>query len=158
MPVRRFLTKPEQDSLIEWAAEHGENYERYIRWADENHIAQDNRFSNTYFRRWVQRRRPQVQNMRQRHMLDVRAGSLMDREGRLRKLEEDFARLELAAVQLGSDEPKTLVMVIEQRRKVLEAIAKERGEYGVAPQPIDVSADMNRALQAGFARLAERKP
>lgn len=157
MPVTRYLTRPEMDSLIEWVAEHGDNYDRYTRWADENHIPDEHRFTRAYLSRWIQRRRRAVQDTRQRHMLDVRAGSLLDRTGRLRKLEEDFARLELAARLLESSDPKMLVAVIEQRRKLLESIAKERGEYGVAPAAIDVSSDMNKQLQEGFARLAEKK-
>lgn len=139
---------------MEFVAGKGENYPRYLQWCEERHIPGECRFKEAYFHKWVGKHRPTVQRKREEHKAEVRAESIYDRQSRLRILEASLERLEAAAQALGENEkfdPGDLVRLEEQKRKTLESIAKERGEFGTKPSAdSDEVAEMNRQLRSLF--------
>lgn len=145
-----FLSRQQQSDLLEHVVNAGEKYDAYLKWCEERGITE--RFTEAYFPRWVQKHRRMLQARRTEHQQVVRAESVYDRAMRVRTLEASLNRLEGAAmVALANDDLRSLVMIEEQKRKHMESIAKERGEFNVKPQDgMDEVAEMNRKLRSLF--------
>ncbi|MDE2104987.1 MAG: hypothetical protein KGL39_47555 [Patescibacteria group bacterium] len=124
-----FLTPEEKRSLLDWIGAHGEGYPGYLDWCEREAIPNERRFTKASYGSWVQRRRLKVQASRANHREESRRQSRMDREARMLALEATFARLDQLTRNSGVDDPDKLVRLEEQKRKTLEAIAKERGEW-----------------------------
>lgn len=128
------LSQFEVTLLQEWVVAHGETWHAYLDFCEKYQIGPEKRFTPAYYKTWVQRRRSVVQGGREKERELIRRGSVLTRELRLRSLEEAFSRLERRiAAEEGEMPPDVLVRLLEQQRKTLEAISKERGEFGVRP-------------------------
>ncbi len=151
MPATKaFLSRPEQDDLIAWMVGHQGNYERYTQWCDKNGIPLENRYTLDYLRRWTQKRRARFQDRARKVEEDLRKASTMDRAARLGKLEAIVAQLE--DMMVGEQRPDILVKLAEQLEKTLDRIARERGEYGKAPEDgPDEATRINTTLRNAFA-------
>ena len=154
-----FLSRQQQSDLLEHVVNAGEKYDAYLAWCDERGITE--RFTEAYFPRWVQKHRRLLQARRTEHQQVVRAESVYDRAMRVRTLESSMARLEGAAMDaLANKNLRALVMIEEQKRKNMESIAKERGEFNVKPQDgMDEVAEMNKKLRSLFVdkRIGDAK-
>lgn len=148
--IKAFLSKAEQQDLISWMVGHSTNYQRYVEWCDKNEIPTENRFTEFYLKRWVDRHRRLFQQKAAQIEEDLRRQSSMDRGRRLKELETLVARLEKMAAK--EEDPATLVKLSEQIGRTLERVAKERGEWMKAPEDAeDEIAAQNRQLRDAFA-------
>lgn len=130
--IKAYLSPAEVADLVKHVAEHGSNYEKYQQWAERNGVEQQ--FTQNSLQNWIQRRRPQVIAEREKFEEEVRVESTMTRGQRLRMLEETLDRLHNIFMDPESGvEVEVLVKVAEQERKHMEAIAKDRGEFGKPP-------------------------
>lgn len=136
MGQKSYLSAREKLELIDFLAATGENYERYKEWAEQRGVKP---FSQKYLHTWIQRRRYKFQQAREKHKEEVRRMSMYTRERRIEELEKD---LELLKFQLINDthnctkcgalhgiKPDDIIKITEARRKISEAIAKERNEW-----------------------------
>lgn len=147
-----FLTKAAQRDLMEFVAANGENYEAYRHYAESRGWQL---FSPQYLRNWVQRRRAAVQALREIHKIEVRKKSLLDREARIAYLEDGVRRI-ASALQSedGAMTTESVVKLLDQQRKHLQAIAQERGEWGQRAE----SDDAPGSLEYVMKMLANRVP
>lgn len=150
--TKAYLSQAESESLVNWLVAHGGTYPKYAIWCEDNKIATDVRFTPAYFRNWMQRKRALIQKTRASHRQAIRDASVMDRAARLTSLEHTLGRLERTIMSTEDLSPDSLVRLEEQKRKTLESIAKERGEFNRAPEE-DPAAKPAASLGAGFAAL-----
>lgn len=142
--VKPTLSKVEKQELAQYVAGVGENYERYKEYAQARswYI-----FTPAYFRRWVQNHRNMVRKYRAQHQVEVRRLSTLGKEERIQQLELDLDAINtiLASDNLlphdcdcggihGSAKPADTVRLLEQKRRTLQAIAQERGEWNKASE------------------------
>ncbi len=146
MGNKRFLTAGEQRDLIEFVAGKGENYQRYLEWCDANQVPQPRRYSESYFHKWVSKRRDGLRVVREQHKVEVRKASTLDKERRIQMLEGSIERLR-GLIESNQDfTVEQLTKLEEQLGKMLDRVARERGEYGKqAPETDDLQA-VNKAL------------
>lgn len=144
-----FLSPVQKQSLLDWIGAYGEGYGRFLEWCDREGIPEDKRYTKPSYQSWVQRRRRSVKESRTRHHEEVRQQSRMDRDARMVALEETFKRLDAMSHEI--EDSDKLTRLEEQKRKTLEAIAKERGEWGVKGAKAD---DEQRAVDDVIARMA----
>jgi O-methyltransferase involved in polyketide biosynthesis len=148
-----YLTKQQQNDLLEWIVGHSERYEHFIEWCNRNEIADDRRYTPGSLSVWLQRHRRLIQQKRQEHREAVRAGSTMDRRSRLASLEASLDRVE-AQLVLARD-TRDYVALETLKLKVLQDIARERGEYNQKLPPEDpAQKDMQAKIAAAFGGLA----
>ncbi len=142
-----FYSVTEEDLLVRHIAAHGERYRDYIDWCNTHDIPEHRRLKETSFPRWVQRRRMMVKNIREQARQEIIKTSNFPRAKRIQELEGTIERLNdmLEMEQLTASD---LIRIEEQRRKTLEQIAKERGEWLKPPEddedkdPIDATKQM----------------
>ncbi len=139
------MSAREKDELVKFVAATGENYDRYLDWCDKRDIKP---FTKGYLHTWIQRRRHKVQVAREEHKEEVRRVNTFSKERRLDELERDIDIINTQLVLAGVDphsctecgkphvNVELLIKLTEQKRKLLEAIAKERNELG---KPLDES-------------------
>lgn len=155
--IKAYLSKREKSELVEFVAAVGENYDRYLEWC-EKHSAKP--FSRNYFKRWVQRRRYIIQQIRLKQKDEIRRLSTYNKDRRLEELERVSEYLLSTIDQMVSHDVcsptckpvETLIKLMEQHRKTLEAIAKERGEFN-KPEESPLKSD-TRAILAKKEALA----
>ena len=124
-----YLSPLALEDLTHYIAVNGENYEKYVAYAEMRGWKV---FSRRYLHTWVGRHRIPVQTARHRHMIEVRQVSVLDRQARLNYLEANARKLaqRLSDIDYKMEGEADLAMkLMEQQRKLLEAIAKERGEW-----------------------------
>lgn len=129
--ARKGLNERQKRLLATYIALNGENYQRYADWARGQGIPL---FTPAYLHRWVNKNRPEIRLERGVIYERLRMKSQLDRESRLAHLEEDVLRLDHLLRDADAD---LSIKLIEQKRKCLQAIAEERGEWR--------SKDENRA-------------
>lgn len=134
MAYYSYLSPTQKQSLIDWIGSCGEGYERFLEWCDRESIPEEKRYTRASYQSWVQRRRTSVQSARSRHRDETRRKSRMDREARMIALEDAFQRLDTLTRSGEIEDSDRLLRLEEQKRKILEAIAKERGEWGAKQQ------------------------
>lgn len=126
------ITKSQKKDLLTFAAGAGENYQKYLDFCAKFNIQT---FSRGYWRNFVQRNRRTVQELRAMHIAAVAAEARMDRKARIQLLEDDIARIEgIFRDQFDELTVDQVVKLSDQKRKTLEAIAKERAEWGKEEQ------------------------
>lgn len=139
------LSKNEKDELARFVAGTGENYSRYVTYATERgwYI-----FTRDYFRRWVQNHRNLVKKHRAENETRIQQVSMMGKELRVAELESDLQMLnftldndlsvEHVCEPCSTDSspvyhtplrPEMLLKYLDQKRKLLQAISQERGEW-----------------------------
>lgn len=124
---RAFLNDRALAELIHYVAVNGENYDNYVRYATQSGWRV---FSRRYLHNWVGRHRPAIQLERERHLVDLRKQSLLDRQARLQMAEKIAQELEKqfdAAVAAGDAEKAA--KLADSIQKKLQHIAQERGEW-----------------------------
>jgi hypothetical protein len=169
MGQKSYLTYRQKESLLNWLAATGENYDKYIEWCDKNSVPKEQRFTPKYLHTWVQRRRPKFQNARADHQEELRRLSMYDKDKRIADHENsiNIINSHLMAQNSGYSShvctkcgfthevegPEVVIKLLEQKRKLSQAVAIERGEWGKAdaePKRTESSRDLLRAaaLQA----------
>lgn len=152
------LTPSELNDLIDHVALYGANYEKYEQWAERNGL--EHKFTPGYLKNWIQRRRDLVRAKRGEFEEEVKQASVMTRGKRLVMLEESLDRIHV--VLMGDHEKELSVdemtKIADQERKLMQAIAIERGEWQKAPPSDDELEDkaMNRGLGSEFAKLFDK--
>lgn len=151
--IQPFLSKQQQLDLIEWLAVNSDKrYDLYTEWCARTGAKP---FSPNYLRTWTQNHRELIQKAREQHRREARAESVMARTQRLHALEDSFIRLD----ELSKSEGLTSVDVVrleDQKRKTLEAIARERGEWGIKDDAEDEERKRaNQELAKAFRGLRE---
>lgn len=134
----KYLSTTEEDLLIRHVAAHGERYRDFVDWCDEKEIPPHRRFTMLSYRKWVQRHRQTIKDLREKARQETLKTSKFHRASRLKELEDTMVRI--GALLDGTLEGKLpltvsdIVRLEEQRRKTLEHIAKERGEWLKPPE------------------------
>ena len=94
-----------------------------------------------------------MQAIRQGLIAQIAAEAMMDRKARLSLLEDDIARIEeIFSTQLEELTVDQVVKLTDQKRKTLEAIAKERSEWMQEEKPVYENPAM-LAMQEAQRRL-----
>lgn len=140
------MSAREKEELVDFIAATGENYQRYLEWAEKKGVKP---FTQGYLHTWVQRRRIKVQKSRELHIEHVRQLNSYTRKKRISEYEKDINRIN--ALLDGDSHtcshcseihyaisPETIIKLTEQKRRNLESIAKERNEW---QRPDDNSQD-----------------
>lgn len=149
------LSKIAIADLIEFVAVNAENYDRYSAYAEKRGW---HKFSPGYFHNWVNRHRDEIRAARHMHLIEVRKAGVLDRTQRIARLEaranEIEALLQRAAAAGEDDESPavsvdTVLRMMEQQRKILQAIAQENGEWNTKP-------DEGEKNTGAHAKLAEK--
>lgn len=154
--IKSFLSAAEKKDLIQFIASTGENYGRYLEYCEQRGWRP---FSQKYLHTWIQRRRDLVRGARQEHREQVRKMSMYDKERRVEDLEHvaDTLKKEINKVE----DPRILVSLTEQLRKIFEAIAKERGEWlkdePIETKEITVRDRLKQGLDNMLAQAKETK-
>jgi len=168
-PVNRIaknqkISQAQKRDLLSFVAGAGENFDFYLKFCERFNIPT---FSRYYWRTWVQRHRAEVQRLRKEHLLAVAAEARFGRKERQEALQADIDRLEQILVKQNDEEDELtvdqVVKIMDQKRKNMEALAKEMGEWGVMPDtapPNPAGAALGAAaaalLQIEAAAAAER--
>lgn len=153
MTIDSYLTPTQRQDLLKHLSEYGTNYERYLRWASDNGLENDRIYSAAYVRKLFFRKRDIIRKITEENFKKVRRDSTMDRAKRIEALEDSYARLERAARGVPPEDITGLTRVEEQKRRILEAIAKERGEFGKSPEDNDEN-ESNRMMREIFSELS----
>lgn len=152
------ITLVQKKHLLDYAAGAGENYEAYLRFCAKFNIPT---FTKGYWRQFLQRNRRILQELRKGHVAAVAAEARLGRKNRIALLEDDIARIEkIFETQFEELTVDQVQKMMDQKRKTLEAIAKEMNEWlqkdDDAPLPYSaevtsVAAQKWKELQAAAA-------
>jgi hypothetical protein len=162
-----YLTQAERAELVNWLIEGGKNYDSYLGFCTKFGIPASRQWTKKYFTLWCHRHRKSLQVQEERRLSVLRRGSSWDREKRLRTLEDTLERLEIAIAILMKEKPLDvgkLVRAEEQKRRTVEQIAKERGEWDTRGDrrddrlPSPVAQEMSLAFQRYFNRSKKAMP
>lgn len=138
--IKAFLSAREKAELIDFIAATGENYERYLDYCARRGWTA---FTQKYLHTWLQRRRAKLQLAREKHKEEVRRISMFDKQRRIEELEASVQIINSHIVMQTVEDhncsrcglahsvlsPDMVIKLMEQKRKTLEAIAKERNEW-----------------------------
>lgn len=168
---KSFLSRNEKHDLAKFIAGTGQNYDRYSQYAERRGWI---KFTPYYFKRWVHNHNALIRKYREIHMEEVQRISIYDRVKRIEALERSIelidSHLTLQASDYGPHEctgcgfahevigPEIAIKLMEQKRKLLEQIAKERNEW-MKPSDEVQQDDARTALRAAVmeAITAPRK-
>jgi|3_EtaG_2_1085321.scaffolds.fasta_scaffold07126_4 protein subunit release factor A len=147
----RFLSDRAEEKLIQFTAANGENFDMYLHFAEAQgwKTFTQKSYHNWIFKPRIHRR---IVAVREGVASDIRDGMKLEREARVDMLERDVDRIEdlLDGGELSAQET---IRLIDQKRKNLEAIAKEAGEWN---KPADKNAP-DSALGGLFKELLKAK-
>lgn len=141
MPRRRTasLAPRAKEALILYVALNTENYDKYLDYCNRTGTRP---FTKWYLRNWIQRNRPEIQRQRLLHLAEIKQASALTRTKRMAMLEDNARVCGERIATLLTDEHadiRLLTALMEQQRKLLEAIARERGEWGnTSEEPTDL--------------------
>lgn len=122
-----YLTDRNKDDLARWLAANGENFEGYKKFAEARGWTV---FTPAYLHVWVGRHRDAIRVHRGRYEAEIRSLTLMNKASRATALERSVRRIQdrIAAAESDEDDDR-LIKLVEQERKLLQAISQERGEW-----------------------------
>ena len=143
------LSERQKELLLDFVCVNGEIYAKYAEWAPRMGLRV---FSHRYFRNWVQRHRAKIQTERILIAHRGRTMSVIDRKARLSHLESDLFELD---TNISGAAPEILIKLIEQKRKVLQAIAIERGEWNAREDPHEGLKDLQKQIITNMTRAAK---
>lgn len=127
----------------------GENYEKYVAYATQLGWKL---YSRRYLHNWVNRHRAAIQLERAMCVSKLRKVSMMDKQRRLTEMEVNSQQLQLR-IQNGSDIPsEELIKLMDMHRKLCQAIAVERGEWGVKEDSSTDLSDLHAQLAKNMAK------
>lgn len=140
--IKSYLSKKDKADLMQFIAMTGENYDRYLEWCQARSARP---FSRGYLHNWISRRRVLINEIRAKQREEIRRQSRYGKDRRLEELEKvaehllnTIDQMVIHDVCMPTCKPvDTLVKLMEQHRKTMEAIAKERGEYNKLDQQSD---------------------
>lgn len=163
MPARRSeLTRQAKEDLMLYIALNGENYDKYKAFCAQRGYYV---FTPHYLHNWVGRHRDAIVALRTTHTETVKQASEYDRKKRLTGLERNAERLQEridAVLEDPNNSDELLIKLMEQHRKLMETIAKERGEWLKADtgrSDLDeIHGEIAKALRAGFGRMSKALP
>lgn len=165
MGQKSYLSAREKDELLQFVAATGENYDRYLDLCAKRGWKP---FSQKYLHTWIQRRRTKFQIARERHREEVRKLSIFDKQRRIEDLEgsvkvinehlvretindHECSRCGMLHTVLSAE---ITIKLMEQKRKLLEAIAKERNEWGKESKENSGESARDK-LRSGLAKALE---
>ncbi len=167
MGLKSYLSANEKKDLIEFVAATGENYSRYLEFCEKRGWRP---YSQKYLHTWIQRRRAKVQEMRATHREEVRRLSIYDRERRIMELERAAEIIKARVIEQTDGEHECpecshmhftksdmIVKLLEQQRKILEAIARERNEWQKEDEKKDGFTARDKLRAASIAALGSAK-
>ena len=139
--AQAYLRKGERLDLIQFVASRGEGYAKYVDYAKQRGWPL---YKKTYYATWVQRKRKYIQEAREKIYEEIRTVDNYDRKKRIDECEESIRLIDdlLADPEksglhecgnCGSEhntKSTVVIALLEQKRKFLEQIAKERNEWG----------------------------
>lgn len=149
---KAFLRKKEKLDLIQFIASRGEGYKKYLEYANKRNWSP--LFTEQYYHTWVNRHRKQIWAAKDTVFMEIRNVDNYDRKKRIDECEaaiiliDDMIRdSSRNGVHLCNEcgeyhinKTSMIVSLLEQKRKYLEQIAKERNEWGK-----ESSEDVQRA-------------
>lgn len=150
---RKGLSARQKGLLAVYIGTHGENYEKYLAWAQQTGMPV---FTRAYLHLWINRNRPLVQSERALLIHTARRAGVLDRQARQEHLEADILYLDS---ELKNAPVELALKLIEQKRKLLETLAKERGEWMGKENdddPRDATTQLLEAMRA--AQIARYAP
>lgn len=138
--IKAYLSAREKHELLHFLAATGENYDRYLDYCAQRGWKP---FSRKYLHTWIQRRRGKFQVAREEHKQEVRRLSMWDKQRRIEDLERSVEVINQHLVRETVEDHECTrcgmlhtvlsaaitIKLMEQKRKLLEAIAKERNEW-----------------------------
>lgn len=128
-----FLLPSQIVLLEEYVALDDPSYDGYMKWCNNNNIDPKMRFTPRYFLNWKRRRGKTIKAIREKFSAGVGRGVVFDRRHRLAALEDDLVLIKVAMESLLPTQAgytDDLIKLSEQKRRVLQAIAQQRGEWG----------------------------
>lgn len=142
MGNKQIYTKNEQETILRHVAGASEGYHVYSDLADRLWPG-ERKFTPYYYKIWINRRRDRLREMREEVKEEVKKASMLNKVSRIEELEESVRMLNDA---LAEDVISThlcdvcekkhspisaadLTKLLEQKRRTLESIAKERNEW-----------------------------
>lgn len=142
MGQKALYAKKEQEAILRNAAGSSEMYDRYVEFSERNWPGR-RVWTKHYWYKWVQRHRDLLNQFREEQRIAIREESMYNRVRRIDDLEAGLQRIdEMMASESWEPHdcdtcgnlhdcisPTDLAKLLEQKRKLLEAIAKERGEW-----------------------------
>jgi len=164
MGNKAYLSQRAKKELIEWVAANGENYNLYRELCEKRGWTP---YTPKYFHTWIYRRKGKLDLARADHAEEVRKMSVYSRERRVEELEQDVGRINAVIIAFENEKmhicshcellhtttPDTLIKLSEQKRKLLEAIAKERNEWGREPRESEEVSVGESARAIALAKL-----
>ena len=160
---RNKLTPPQEKLLLTYASTAGGNYEKYVEFC-QRHLLPT--FTKYYWPRWMQKRRAKIIALRTQITKAVAEEAMLGKAQRLLLLESHVASIERQLQKEGPDGENTLtpeqhVRYLDQQRKHMEAIARERGEWGAnQDEPADrggLDPDLLKQVSSGLLAAANKK-
>lgn len=169
------LTIPQEKLLLTYVSTAGENYEKYVAFAQKNLMPV---FTKYYWPRWVQKRRRKVQALRAEITRAVAEEAMLGKSQRILLLENAVGNIQKLleiegpfgdGVDTGKNTltAEQLVRLYDQQRKHMEAIARERNEWGATaqgeedgwtnPKQLELFKDVAKQLKEANARKEEEK-
>lgn len=174
MATSSYLSKNQKEDLLVSMAGTGENYDKYLEWCDRWKVPVEKRFTKKYLHTWIQRRRPKFQAAKAEHQETIRKMSMYDRERRVHELEQDIAVINSHLYVAGKEHsvhqctkcgynhevagPETALKLIEQKRKLSQAIAIERGEWGKTETKEEGAGGARDRLRAAALEMLAQAP
>lgn len=153
---KKFLSRHAEDLAVHFVVVHGASYDKFAAFARENNWET---FTESYFYKWLRKPRikRRIEAERDVARAEARERIQVTRDDRLAELQATLARCN----RLLSDDLSVsdVVRLEEQKRKTLEAIAKERGEWNdnSSKAPLDRGTNYSAAAEAALAAMRERK-
>lgn len=164
MPVNEaFLSLKEKHDLARYVAGVGENYDRYVIYANKRGWRV---FTKSTFKNWVQRHRRWVRKYREQHVEELRKISMYDREKRIQDLEDSVNVVNSHLMAANSEHsphecrtcgmaheiagPEVAIKLLLAKSKLLEQIAKERNEW---MKPVDEVQQNDARSLLGLAAM-----
>lgn len=173
MPANKaYLSKKLKKDLMRYIAAAGESYTRYEEWCDSLQIPSERRFTYYYFRNWCHRHRDEINYFKNLRDEQIRQFSTLDKESRVRELESDIDRINaiLRSETVNGDfivhecskcgefhdalDPNIVIKLIEQKRRDMETLSKERNEWMKADATVNsTSSPVSVARDSALRKL-----
>lgn len=174
--TQSYLSTKLRKDLKRYIAAAGESYPRYLEWCESMQIPEERRFTKYYFKTWCQRHRDEINMYRSLRDNELRQISIYDKEMRIREIEGDIERIngilksetlsgsytmhECSVCDVVHDAlpPDIVLKLIEQKRKLLESLSKERNEWMKSDGSIESkSSPVDVARSAALSLLQRPK-
>ena len=131
---QKFLTDEEKSLFLTWVAGHGTAYKDYLIWCEEMSIPNERRYTEKSLKVIIQRNRPAMKQRQIQVNQQAIAAAAFPRYVRIAALQKAVERLDAKLEMSDELSVRDYVALEEQRRKTLETIAREMGEYGKSPE------------------------